>query len=56
MTEADFERVTTAFDGAMKAYLRATKAESDTKTDEVGYRRSTFEQTGEAFRHIVPGR
>jgi hypothetical protein len=56
MTIAEYKKAVTAFEGKLKDYYTAMEAASVAQTDEVGYSKSTYERTGEPFRHIVPRR
>jgi len=56
MTVTEYEKAAADFEEKLNAYYKDMDAESVAETDEVGYRKSTYESTGEPFRHVLPGR
>lgn len=54
MSESDYKKALAAFDKSLRAYFKAMERDSETQTDEVGYRKSTRKRTGKCFEHVLP--
>jgi hypothetical protein len=54
MTVAELTKTQTEFNEKVKAYFESMRADSVSRTDEVGYRRSTYKRTKIPYRHTLP--
>jgi hypothetical protein len=54
MSESAYNKALADFGKELKAHFAAMKAESDARTDQVGYTKAKWRRTGKCFTHIVP--
>jgi len=54
MTWDEFQTERGGFSKLLKSYLNAMDRDTETRTDEVGHRKSEYDKTKKGFLHVLP--